>query len=198
MTAESAVEHNDPAASLSDLPVYSEQPKKPKSKHYPDTLRVNTYCEKMSNTNRATTSTRTPRSTNLDLLICVPRFSRWQMYYEKAPSTDCSDKSSIKKASFCLTSEPTNRSQQELQTIVRFNYNRDTSDRASENESQVQPKNCEMSNSGNMPKTEPNGVLQGLFPNCLGQCVAASIEDVPLRDRSGYEDDPSALKEKHL
>jgi len=188
MTAESALEHNDPAASLSDLPVYSEQPKKPKLKHY-YTSSSNIYGEKMSNTNRVATSTSTPRSTHLDLVICVPRFPRWQMNYEKAPSTDCSDMSSNTKASFCLTPSPTDRSQQELQSIMHLNSTRPSCDRTSENEPQVQPKNFEMLNSGNMPKKEPSGVLEVLFPNCLGQCVAASIEDIPLKDRSGYKDE---------
>lgn len=75
-------------------------------------------------------------------------------------------------------------------------YNRDSSDRTSDNETQVQAENCEIWNSGIMPKKEHKGVFQGFVPKCRGKSVSASIEDFALEDWSVDVVEPGALKGK--
>lgn len=194
MTAETALEYNHPAASLSDLPVHSEQSNKPKSKPLPGMLSFNISGQEMSNTNDFTSSSGVPQSKHLNLVISIPRLSCWQMSYEKAPSIDCSDKSSQTGASFCLTSESSDRDQLELHSTVDLKTNLDWSERTSENELQVQPENCEMWKVGINPKKEPDEAL--LDSKSCGQSVGTSIEDFALEDLSDDEVGPCALKEK--
>jgi len=194
MTAETALEYNHPAASLSDLPVHSEQPDEPKSKLFPGTLSFNISGQKDSNTNDFISSSGVPQSKWLNLVISFPRLSRWQMRYEKAPSIDCSDMSSQTGATFCLISESSDRDQLELHSTVDLKSNLDSSDRNSENELQVQLENCEIGKSGNISKKEPDEALPGTDTKSCGHSIGASIEDFSLEELSDDEVEP--LKEK--
>jgi len=196
MTAETALEYNHPAASLSDLPVHSEQPDEPKPKLFPGTLSFNISGQKDSNTNGFTSTSGVFQTTYLNLVISIPRLSRWQMRYEKAPSIDCSDMSSHTGATFCLISESSDRDQLELHSTVDLKSNLDSSNRISENELQVQPENRESGKSGNIPKKEPDEALPGTVTKSCGHSIAATIEDFSLEDFSDDEVGPCALKEK--
>lgn len=193
MTAESALEHNHPAASLWDLTVQSEHPKKRKSQ-LPGKLSFNISGQKNSSTNGFTSSSGLPQSTLLNLIICVPLLLCSSENLQKVPSIDCSDKSSQTGASFCRTSESSDRGQQELQPPVDLKCNLDSSDRNSENGWEVQTEDSEISNSGNIQK-EPSGEIDS---KSHGLHVGASIEDFALEDLSDDVVEPCALKEKKV
>jgi len=196
MTAESALEHNYPAASLSDLPVNYKPPEKTKSKLFPGRLSFNFSGEKMSDSKRFTTTSSVSHSTHLNLVICVPRLPLCQLSSDKAPSIDSSDNSSKGGASCPLASESSDRGQPELQSIVDSNDNSDSSQRIMANKTHMQPEKCEVYKSAAyMPKKEPDGVLHGLVPKCRGQSVAYSIEDFALENWSDGEVEPCALNE---
>jgi len=196
MTAESALEHNYPAASLSDLPVHYKQPKKTKFKLFPGRLSFNFSGEKVSDSNTFTTTSSVSHSTHLNVVICAPRLPLCQLSSDKAPSIDSSDNSSATGASCSLASESSDRGQPKLQSIVDSNDNSDSGERILENETHVL-ENCEVYKFDYMPKKEPNGVLHGLVPKCRGQSVADSIEDFALENWSDGEVEPCALNEEN-
>jgi len=197
MTAQSSVELNHPATSLSDLPVYSEQPKKPKSKHFPRMLSFNISGGKTSNANSSSTSSCVPQSPHLDLIIIASRSSRSELYLEQGPSIDSSDKSS-KMGSFYAISELSDGGQPEFQnlstqSIIEMNNIGDSSDPISLGEQYGEQENSQKRNCVDIPKKNSYGTLPILSPI---ESAADSIEDFALEDWSDDERKPCAQREK--